>query len=316
MTTATNGSKLQVTLPSDREIRLTREFQAPRELVFQAFSKPEHVAQWWGQAGSTLAQCEMDFRPGGSWRFVERDAAGNEWGFRGEIREIVPPERIVQTFEFDGMPGHISIETMVLEDLGGRTRLTVTSAFTTVEDRDGMLQSGMESGASESYDRLEAYLRTMPNGTADREIVISRVLEAPRTLVFKAWTDPRHVAEWFGPNGFTLTVEEMDARPGGEFRYLMHGPDGVDYPSLIVFHEVVEPERLVYTHSSGEPDDPGFEVTVSFAAAAPNRTMLTLRQLHPTPEAREYVVKEYHAIEMGNQTLNRFAQFVGSLTSG
>ena len=316
MTTATDGSRLHVTLPSDREIRLTREFQAPRELVFEAFSKPEHMARWWGQAGSTLAQCDMDFRPGGAWRFVERDAAGNEWGFRGEIREIVPPERIVQTFEFDGMPGHVSVETMVLEDLGGRTRLTVTSAFASVEDRDGMLQSGMETGASESYDRLEAYLRSMSAGVADREIVISRVLEAPRALVFKAWTDPLHVAEWFGPNGFTLTVHEMDVRPGGVFRYLMHGPDGVEYPNFSVFHEVVEPERLVYTHSSGEPGDPGFEVTVSFAETAPNRTMLTLRQLHATAEARAYVAREYHAVEMGRQTLDRFAQFVGSLTSG
>jgi uncharacterized protein YndB with AHSA1/START domain len=162
---ANNGSALTVTLPSDREIVLSRVFDAPRELVFEACSKPEHLARWWGQSGSTLVLCEMDFRPGGAWRFVERDASGNEWGFRGEIRDIAPPERVVQTFEFEGMPGHISVETMVLEDLiqdqDRKTRLTVTSVFDSVEDRDGMIQSGMEKGAGESYDRLAEYLRTM-----------------------------------------------------------------------------------------------------------------------------------------------------------
>ena len=157
----TMPNTLTVTTPSDLEITLTREFDAPRALVFEALSKPEHLRHWWGQAASTLTHCEMDFRPGGKWRFVERDKDGQEWGFRGEVREIVPPERIVQTFEWEGLPGHISVDTMQLEDLGGRTRITVTSVFDSVEDRDGMLQSGMEQGASESYDRLEAYLRTM-----------------------------------------------------------------------------------------------------------------------------------------------------------
>jgi uncharacterized protein YndB with AHSA1/START domain len=156
-----SSSTLTVTLPSDLEIQLTRDFDAPRELVFEAFSTSEHLAHWWGPAGSTAALCEMDFRPGGAWRFVERDANGSEWGFHGEIREIARPERIVQTFEFEGMPGHVSVETLVLEDIGGRTHMTVRSAFDSVEDRDGMLQSGMEKGASESYERLAEYLETL-----------------------------------------------------------------------------------------------------------------------------------------------------------
>jgi uncharacterized protein YndB with AHSA1/START domain len=157
----TMPNTLTVTTPSDLEIVLTREFDAPRALVFEALSKPEHLRNWWGQASSTLTHSEMDFRPGGKWRFVERDKDGQEWGFRGEVREVVPPERIVQTFEWEGLPGHISVETMQLEDLGGRTRISVTSVFASVEDRDGMLQSGMEQGAGESYDRLEAYLKTL-----------------------------------------------------------------------------------------------------------------------------------------------------------
>jgi uncharacterized protein YndB with AHSA1/START domain len=157
----TNSSTLTVTLPSDREIVLTREFDAPRDLVFEAFSKAEHMVHWWGPKGSTMQVSEMDFRPGGAWRFVERAADGNDYGFRGQYRDIVRPERIVWTFEFEGMPGHVSVETMIFDDLGGRTRITGTAVFDSVEDRDGMIQSGMEQGAAESYDRLGDYLRTL-----------------------------------------------------------------------------------------------------------------------------------------------------------
>jgi uncharacterized protein YndB with AHSA1/START domain len=150
-----------VSLPSEHEISLSRDFDAPRELVFEAFSKPEHVARWWGQKDSTLPVCEMDFRPGGAWRFVEHAADGNDYGFRGEYRDIVRPERITWTFEFEGAPGHIVVETMTFEDLGGRTRIIGTSVFDTVEDRDEMYNSGMARGASEAYDRLDVVLRTL-----------------------------------------------------------------------------------------------------------------------------------------------------------
>jgi uncharacterized protein YndB with AHSA1/START domain len=159
--TTSNRNQMTVTLPSDREIVLTREFAAPRDLVFEAYSSAEHLKHWWGQAASTITVCELDFRPGGAWRMVERDANGDEYAFRGEVREVARPERIVQTFEWEGLPGHISLETVQFEDLGGRTRVVATSVFDSVEDRDGMLQSGMEQGAGESYDRLEAYLRTL-----------------------------------------------------------------------------------------------------------------------------------------------------------
>jgi uncharacterized protein YndB with AHSA1/START domain len=155
------SSKLTVTTPSEREIRMTRTFDAPRRLVFEAHSKPEHVRQWWGRRGSTMLVCDMDFRPGGSWRFVTREPEGDENGFRGEFREIAPPERIVWTFEWEGLPGHISVETLSFEERDGKTTLTATSVFDSVEDRDGMLQSGMEEGAGETWDRLEEHVREM-----------------------------------------------------------------------------------------------------------------------------------------------------------
>jgi len=154
---------LTLTTPSDREIVMTREFDAPRELVFGAHSKCEHLAKWWGPRKYTLAVCEMDFRPGGKYRFLHRGPDGDEeHGFRGEYREIVPPERIVWTFEWEGMPGHVSVDTLTLEELGGgRTKLIAHSLFDSVEDRDGMLQSGMETGAAETWDRLAEHLAEM-----------------------------------------------------------------------------------------------------------------------------------------------------------
>ena len=153
--------KLTVTVKSEREAELKRVFDAPRRLVWEAISKPEHFPHLWGPRRQTMVSCELDFRPGGSWRFVTRDPDGTEYAFRGEIREVVPPERVVQTFEFEGMPGAISVETMTLTESDGKTTLTATSRFDSVEALEGMLQSGMEEGAAETYDRLEEYLGTL-----------------------------------------------------------------------------------------------------------------------------------------------------------
>jgi len=153
---------LTLTVPSDREIVMTREFDAPRELVFKAHSNCEHMAKWWGPRKYTLTVCEMDFRAGGAYRLVHRGPDGEEHGFRGEFREIVAPERIVWTFEYEGMPGHVSVDTLTLEDIGaGKTKLTAHSLFDSIEDRDGMLQSGMETGAAETWDRLAELLETL-----------------------------------------------------------------------------------------------------------------------------------------------------------
>ncbi len=158
---ASGSSKLTVTTPSDREIVLTRVFDAPRELVFEAHTSCEHLEKWWGPRRFEVASCEVDFRPGGLWRIVHRGPDGDEHGFRGEFREILPPERIVWTFEYEGMPGHVSVETLTLEEQDGKTTLTATAVYDTVEDRNGTLESGMEAGAAETYDRLDEYLEVL-----------------------------------------------------------------------------------------------------------------------------------------------------------
>ena len=147
--------------------------------------------------------------------------------------------------------------------------------------------------------------------TADREIVVTRVLDAPRELVFDAWTDPRHIGSWWGPRGFTTTTHEMDVRPGGAWRFVMHGPDGTDYPNYVVYSEVVRPERLAYAHG-GQPGEPAdFDVTVAFADEG-GKTRITMRSLFPSAAARDFVVKEYGAIDGANQTLDRLAEHLAS----
>lgn len=147
-----------ITTPADREIRIERVFDAPRDRVFAVYTDPALIPEWWGPRGTTAVVEQMDVRPGGSWRFVTQGSDGEQTGFRGTYREVVAPERIVQTFEWEGMPGHISVETATFEDLGDRTRVTTTSLFHTTEERDGMLGSGMESGLNETYERLDELL--------------------------------------------------------------------------------------------------------------------------------------------------------------
>ncbi|MDQ3696302.1 MAG: SRPBCC family protein [Chloroflexota bacterium] len=146
---------------SDREGSMSRVFDAPRELVFSAYTDPAHIPHWWGPRDVKTTVDTMDVKPGGAWRYVHRGADGAEYGFRGEYREVVPPERLVSTFEFEPMPGHIVVDTAIFEDLDGKTRLTVTSLFQSAADFDGMLESGMESGATESWDRLAELLATL-----------------------------------------------------------------------------------------------------------------------------------------------------------
>ncbi|GGM15583.1 SRPBCC family protein [Dactylosporangium sucinum] len=149
---------LTVTLPSDLEIKMVRAFDAPRTLVFAAHAEPEHLKHWWGR-GNPL-DIQLDFRPGGKYRIVEH-ADGEEYAFRGEYLEIQEPERIVWTFEFEGMPGHVCVETIEFTEEAGKTTITSLTRFDTKEDRDGMAASGMAEGASTSYDALATYLEKL-----------------------------------------------------------------------------------------------------------------------------------------------------------
>jgi uncharacterized protein YndB with AHSA1/START domain len=148
---------------------------------------------------------------------------------------------------------------------------------------------------------------------SDKEIVITRVLNAPRELVFDVWTSPKHVDNWWGPTGFTNVTKKMDVRVGGEWVYVMRGPDGKDFPNRIRFVEIVKPSKLVYLHDSGIDDDPSeFKTAVTFEAVG-KQTKVTLASIFKTKEARDFVVREFGAIEGGKQHLEKLDRYLAQL---
>jgi len=156
-------------------------------------------------------------------------------------------------------------------------------------------------------------MATSDANTAEREIVIERTVNAPRELVWRAWTEADQIAAWWGPNGFTTTIHEMDVAVGGVWRFMMHGPDGTDYPNKVVYREIVKPERLVYDHTDDrDPPSQQFQTTVTFAAHG-RKTKVTLRALFASAEARAASVK-FGGSEGGAQTLARLDQHVATMS--
>lgn len=145
--------------PGKQEVVVTHIFDAPRDLVFKIMMDPTLVAQWWGPRDLTTIVEKMEVKKGGIWRFIQRDASGSEFAFNGVYHEILAPERVIDTFEFEPMPGHVLLESMTLVEQDGKTILTSKLIFQSVEDRDGMVNSGMESGQAESMERLAELLK-------------------------------------------------------------------------------------------------------------------------------------------------------------
>lgn len=276
---------------AQRRLVITRVFDAPRSLVFKAWTEREHLVHWWGQPkGATMPYCKVDLRVGGTLHFRVDLPDGNViWG-KGVYREIVEPERLVFADYFSDEHGNIvepppglpkeSVITATFAERNGKTTVSVEHAG--VERASAENQKAYRQGWSESLDRLAEDLAR----ASRREVAITRIFDAPRELVFKAWTDPKHLAQWWGPKGFTLPGCEMDFRPGGAYRFVMRGPDGNDYPFHGVYLEIAEPERIVFTAIID--DAPGNElVTTATFAEEGARTLLTVKQTVPTePYAR------------------------------
>jgi uncharacterized protein YndB with AHSA1/START domain len=152
--------------PGQLDLTITRVFDAPRELVFKAFTDPKLFGQWWGPRRYTNHIDKFEARPGGLWRVVQRGEDGSEHGFHGVHHDVVAPERIVATFEYEGVPGHVALQTATFEALGNKTRMVAQDVFQSVADRDGMVASGMQEGSDESYERLAELLEKMKAGQA------------------------------------------------------------------------------------------------------------------------------------------------------
>jgi uncharacterized protein YndB with AHSA1/START domain len=313
--------------PASPKLMLRHEFEASRRVVFRAWTDPKRLARWWGPHGFTNPVCELDARPGGAIRIEMRGPDGVVYPMTGVVRELVAPERLVLActpLDEAGKAIFEVVNTAIFSERAGRTTLALDARVVASTPAAGKYLAGMEDGWRQSLDRLDELLRSRAAGahgrhaaghhglsdTADREIVISRVLEAPREQVWAAWTDPKQVVRWWGPRGFTTEIERMDVRPEGVWEHVMRGPDGTEYPNRSVFAEVVEPERISFSHGGGRKNERNaeFDATWTFEALDPRRTKLTVHMVFPSTAARDHVVQEYGALEGGVQTLERLAE--------
>ncbi|HEX4000473.1 MAG TPA: SRPBCC domain-containing protein [Pirellulales bacterium] len=312
------------TSSADREIVAVRIFNAPRELVFQLWTDPVHLGKWYGPNGFTITMQVMDVRPGGEWQFIMHGPDGTDYPNKNIYREVVRPERIVYSHV---SPPHFQT-TVTFEPHGPdgqETKLTMRMVFESAEELDRTIKTyNAVEGLEQTLGRLGEQVASIAGSDPlDRDFVVTRTFDAPRQSVFKAWTDPRQMAEWWGPNGFTNPICELDARPGGAWRIVMRGPDGSQHPAKGVYVEVVEPERLVMTINHSELSDewhdmvnpsrpkgqgnPGLEglATVTFAEAA-GKTTLTVRIRFESAAVRDALLKI--GMNIGwSQSLDRLA---------
>jgi uncharacterized protein YndB with AHSA1/START domain len=280
---------------ADREIVITRVFDAPRELTWQAMTDPKHLVQWWGPNGFTTTIQEMDFRRGGKWTLVMHGPDGTDYPNFSTFQEIVYPERIVYTHGGGkaGGPDAQFIATWTFDIVDpNKTQLTVRMLFPTAEARDFVVREyGAIEGGQQTFQRLSEHLPRM--GFDARHIVFERLVDAPPQLVFQCWTDPTHLARWWGPAGFTNPVCEADPRVGGTWRIVMRAPDGTDYPCQGEYLEIVPNQRLVFTSiatdAKGTPVLDGL-TKVTFAEAN-GKTKLTVdtRATALVPYAVQYL---------------------------
>ncbi len=295
----------------EAEVLLVRTYDAPREMVFKAWTDSKQMAKWWGPRVFTNPVCEIDARPGGAILIHMQAPDGTVFPMTGTFKEVVEPERLVFANEARDGEGNTLLEgttTVVFAEEGGKTVMTVHSKMVGLVDFAPQMLAGMEEGWSQSLDKLQDLLEGNILSTAtteDRELRLSRVLEAPVALVWEVWTNPEHNAKWWGPNGFTNTISVMDVRPEGEWNLVMHGPDGTDYKNRNIFKEVVRHRKIVYEHVSA----PKFISTIEFEDQG-DTTLLTWHMLFETVEQFEQVVKTFKAGEGLKQNIEKLAAYV------
>lgn len=279
---------------------LERVFNAPIELVWQAISEPARVAEWFVAMPQLRAEVGQEF------------TFDSECGVhRCRVTQVVPGRVLAYTWGYLEIPEE-SLVTFELFPEGAQTRLKLThSGIEQLPPLPKFAREGFLAGWTHfAGNCLPAYLEQI--ATADRELVVSREFDAPRELVWQAWTQPEHVAQWWGPHGFTTKISLMEVRVGGVWEHVMRGPDGKEYPNFSHFEEVVPFERIVYTHGgrrAGGPEVHGRFIW-TFESLGPKRTRLTIRQVYPTTAERDRVIREFGALEGARQTFERLAEFL------
>ena len=238
-----------------RSLVTTRIFDAPRELVFEAWTHPNHFSHWWGPTGFTITTTSFEFRPGGVWRLVMHGPDGRNYQNRVVFDEIVPGERLGFHHEpADDIDAVMHSTLVTFEDAGGKTKLTMRLLFASAEELARVVREyGAAEGLQQTIGRLGQYVsKWRETRGLDGYISIKRVIAAPRALVFRAFTDPAHLAQWWGPKGFTCPVCKIDPRPGGPIYIEMEGM-GMSHPMTGTVDEIVLNERLVFSTFVKDP---------------------------------------------------------------
>jgi uncharacterized protein YndB with AHSA1/START domain len=282
--------------PTADDLVLARLLDAPKALVFEAWTNPQRLAAWWGPDGFANPVCEADARPGGAIRIHMRAPDGIIYRMGGTFHEVVASERLVFTSVALDDAGESMFEvlnTVEFAEEDGRTRLTVRARVLRARNpaETAPYLAGMQEGWTQSLGRLAT-------ATSSREILTTRLIGAPRDLVWKAWTEPEHLAQWWGPQGFSNTFHTFDLRPGGEWRFTMRGPDGTDYQNRMIFAEIEAPARLVLDHVSG----PRFRAEATFTDRD-GQTELSFRMTFASVE--EFERMKGVVIDGNRQTFDR-----------
>ena len=290
----------------DEALIVERTFDAPVALVWKALTDKDDIKHW------SFDIREFEPRVGCEFEFY----GGHEktqYLHRCKVTEAIPEKRLAYTWRYEGYTGD-SLVTFELFAEGRRTRVRLThTGLETFPKIAAFAKANFTAGWTEIVgSSLKNFVETRRSEklVGDREIAATRVFDAPRELVWKVWTDPVHIAKWWGPNGFTTTTYSMELKPGGVWRYVMHGPDGRDNQNKVTYLEVVEPERLVYELGGGEDVKPvSHHVTVTFADLG-GKTRIDMRMVFASAEARTQVIETYGAFEGLKQHLDRLEAYL------
>lgn len=306
------------------ELVITRVFDAPRELVWRAWSDPQWITKWWGPQYFTSPACKADFRVGGKYLFCMRSPDGQDFWSTGEYREIVPLERIVLTDNFADADGNVipatqfgfpadfpedMVMTVTFEALSGnRTKLTISS-YSALE---GEMRENARLGWETSLDKMAEVLKPKTHMTIEpgkQDLTITRIFDVPPEQVFKVYTDPALIPRWWGPRRYWTRVDRLEVRPGGQWRFVNGDDQGIEYGFHGVYHDIETGKRIVQTFEfDGAPGHVSLESAV-FEALEGGRTLLTNHAVYQSVEARDAMIGE--GMEEGmNDTFDRLDEIL------
>jgi uncharacterized protein YndB with AHSA1/START domain len=314
---------------SGRAIIATRIINAPRALVFKVWTEPDHLAKWWGPTGFTNTITEMNVQSGGRTRLMMHGPDGTDYPNRMIFTEVVAPERLVYEHDsdVDDDPRKFHV-TVTFDEYEGKTRLTMTAVLPSAEELERVAREyGAIEGNKQTMDKLEAYVAAISDGgsaATGKQLVITRTLNAPRTLVFKAWSEAERLAQWWGPKGFELTVYKLEFRPGGEFHYGMKSAEGFEMFGKFVYGEIAEPGKIGFVSSFADKD--GNTIRAPFSEVWPlemrnvlmleeqdGKTMLTLSggPVNATEEERKIYEGMFDSMQQGfSGTFDKLDEFL------